>query len=204
MNKLSNKKEKDQNEKNKIELEEQEEPKWYIIQTYSGYENSVQKDLLKLTHSKTKISKFIFEVVCPQEKYFKIKADGSKKEKEKKIFSGYIFVKMIVNNYSWFVVRNIPKVTNFLGSIRGSNDSRPVPMSNNEIEPILNKAGIKTQKNYDHLINKQVEITKKSLSGQKGLVTYLDYNQNKLIVEIDLFGRTTPIKISFSEFKEII
>ncbi|KXT29043.1 transcription termination/antitermination factor NusG [Candidatus Phytoplasma oryzae] len=209
MSKEKKKNDQDQNETNEVNFkkkEEIEEPKWYIIQTYSGYENSVQEDLLKLTHSKTKISKLIFEVICPKEKYFKIRADGTKQEKEKKMFSGYVFVKMIVNDYSWFVVKNIPKVTNFLGSIRGNNNDsrRPVPLSNNEIQPILIKIGLETKKNYDYLINKKVEIINGSFSGQVGNVSYLDYNQNKLIVEIDLFGRTTPIEISFSDFKEII
>ncbi|WBL31282.1 transcription termination/antitermination protein NusG [Candidatus Phytoplasma sacchari] len=206
--KFNNKKKEYEKIKNKkkdeIELEDQEkEPKWYIIQTYSGYENSVQKDLLKLTNSKTKISKFIFDVICPHEKYFKIKSDGTKKEKEKKMFSGYVFVKMIVNNYSWFVVRNIPKVTNFLGSVRGSIDSRPVPVSKSEIEKILFKIGLENKKDYSYLINKKVEIINGSFSGQKGKVKHLDYNQNKLVLDIDLFGRTTSIEISFSDFKEI-
>ncbi|KAB8122001.1 MAG: transcription termination/antitermination factor [Candidatus Phytoplasma cynodontis] len=204
MNKFINKKKDDKDEIDLDKKAEQEEPKWYIIQTYSGYENSVKKDLLKLTNSKTKISKFIFDAICPQKKYFKIKADGTKQEKEKKMFSGYVFIKMIVTNYSWFVVRNIPKVTNFLGSIRGSSDSRPVPVSKNEMDHILMEIGLETQKKYDYLINKKVEIINGSFAGQKGKVTYLDYNQNKLIVEIDLFGRTTPIEISFYDFKELL
>jgi transcriptional antiterminator NusG len=186
-----------------INLEKENLPQWYIIETYSGCEKSVKEDLLKLTHSTTEISKLIFEVIFPKEKYFKIKADGTKKEKEKKMFSDYIFIKMIMNNYSWFIVRNIPKIKGFLGSIKGINNSKPTPLNENEIKPILIKMGLMTKKNYDYLINKKVEIINGSFVGQKGKVSFLDYNQDKLIVEIDLFGRTTPIEISFSDFKEI-
>ncbi|MFR0367823.1 transcription termination/antitermination protein NusG [Candidatus Phytoplasma palmae] len=182
--------------------ENNQKPKWYIIQTYSGYENSVKEDLLKLANSGVGVSNLIFQVICPKEKYFKFKADGSKQEKEKKMFSGYIFIKMIVTEQSWFVVRNIPKVTGFLGSIKGS-DAKPVPLSEKEINPILIKMGIIKKPNYDHLINKRVEITHGSFAGQKGKVAFVEHSKDKIIVEIDLFGRNTPIEISFACFKEI-
>ncbi|MDV3198211.1 MAG: transcription termination/antitermination protein NusG [Vigna little leaf phytoplasma] len=180
-----------------------DEAKWYVIQTYSGYENSVREDLLKIANKGDNFSKFIFDVICPKEQYFKLKSDGSKQKKEKKMFSGYVFVKMIVTDYSWFVVRNLPKVTGFLGSIKKSN-TMPIPLSENEIKPILIKSGLITKPNYNYLINKQVEITNGSFSGQKGKVILIDNNQDKMIVEIDLFGRLTPIEISFTSFKEVI
>lgn len=131
------------------------EAKWYIIQTYSGYENSVKEDLLKLVNSSgSQMSNLIFEVICPKEKYFKIKSDGTKQEKERKMFSGYVFIKMILTDYSWFIVGNLPKVTNFLGSSKGSN-SKPVPLHDSEIKPILIKTGIIEKPSYDHLINKK-------------------------------------------------
>ncbi|WP_341266436.1 transcription termination/antitermination protein NusG [Candidatus Phytoplasma fraxini] len=180
------------------------EPKWYIIQTYSGYENSVKEDLLKLVNSSgSQMSHLIFEVICPKEKYVKIKADGTKQEKERKMFSGYVFIKMILNDYSWFIVNNLPKVTNFLGSSKGSN-SMPVPLHDSEINPILIKTGFIEKPSYDHLINKKVEIINGSFAGKRGLVSFIDDTKNLMIVEIDLFGRNTPIEISLSSFKEIM
>ncbi|MDV3195984.1 MAG: transcription termination/antitermination protein NusG [Candidatus Phytoplasma stylosanthis] len=178
-----------------------EQAEWYIIQTYSGYESSVKEDLLKLMNSSSKISKLIFEVILPKEKYFKIKSDGTKQEKERKMFSGYVFVKMIVTDYSWFVVRNLPKVTGFLGSSKGSH-AKPVPLRENEIRPILIQIGIIKKPNYNHLMKKKVEITQGSFLGKQGIVTFVDHSKNILIVEIDLFGRNTPIEIPFSSFKE--
>lgn len=179
------------------------EAKWYIIQTYSGYENSVKEDLLKIINKEDGISDLILEAICPKEQYFKIKADGSKQKKERKMFSGYVFVKMIVTDHSWFVVRNLPKVTGFLGSIKKSN-AMPIPLSENEIKPILIRAGILSKPNYNYLLHKIVEITTGSFAGQKGKVSFIDHNQDKMIVEIDLFGRTTPIEISFNSFKEVV
>lgn len=180
-----------------------EEAKWYIIQTYSGYENSVREDLLKLVNSNIRLSNLIFEVICPKEKYFKVKADGLKQEKERKMFSGYVFIKMIMTDYSWFIVRNLKKVTNFLGSTKKTN-TKPTPLSEKEIKPILIKIGAIAKPTYNHLINKKVEITHGSFVGKKGTVVQIDSTKNSMIVEIDLFGRNTPIEISLSSFKEIL
>ncbi|MDV3141909.1 MAG: transcription termination/antitermination protein NusG [Candidatus Phytoplasma australasiaticum] len=177
--------------------------KWYILQTQSGYEKVVQQDLLKIANSGIGISSLIHEVICPTEKHIKIKADGTKQEIEKKIYIGYIFIKMIMTNQSWFIVRNIPKVTGFLGSIKKEKGSKPIPLSESEINPILLKMGIISKPNYDHLINKQVQIINGSFTGQVGRVSLVDYERDKVMVEIDLFGRATPIEISFSSFKEI-
>ncbi|MDO8053857.1 transcription termination/antitermination protein NusG ['Opuntia sp.' phytoplasma] len=176
---------------------------WYILQTQSGYEKVVQQDLLKIANSGIGISNLIHEVICPTEKHIKIKADGTKKEIEKKIYIGYIFIKMIMTNQSWFIVRNIPKVTGFLGSIKKEKGSKPIPLTESEINPILLKMGIISKPNYDHLINKRVQIINGSFVGQVGRVSLVDYEKDKMMVEIELFGRATPIEISFSSFKEI-
>ncbi|QTX02853.1 transcription termination/antitermination factor [Candidatus Phytoplasma luffae] len=197
------KKEENENLINEDSLQLEKQAKWYIIQTYSGYDNSVKEDLLKLMNSSSKMSRLIFEVVYPQEKYFKIKADGTKKEKERKMFSGYVFVKMIVTDYSWFVVRNLPKVTGFLGSSSKGSNVRPVPLRDSEIKPILVKMGIVKKTDYNHLINKKIEITSGSFVGKQGVVTFVDNNQSILVVEIDLFGRNTPVQIPFTSYKEI-
>ncbi|MEZ0180458.1 transcription termination/antitermination protein NusG ['Camptotheca acuminata' phytoplasma] len=202
---MKNKEKKNIKEEQKSEdkiVEFDNKPRWYIVQTYSGYENSVREDLLKLMNIGSKMSNLIFDVIYPKEKYFKIKADGSKQEKERKMFSGYVFVKMIVTDYSWFVVRNLPKVTGFLGYTKG-NESKPVPLRESEIKPILIQMGIIKKPDYNHLINKRVEIIRGSFVGKQGIVSFIDNSKNILVVEIDLFGRNTPIEISFSSFKEI-
>ncbi|MDV3198033.1 MAG: transcription termination/antitermination protein NusG, partial [Candidatus Phytoplasma australasiaticum] len=122
---------------------------------------------------------------------------------EKKIYIGYIFIKMSMTNQSWFIVRNIPKVTGFLGSIKKEKGSKPIPLSESEINPILLKMGIISKPHYDHLINKQGQIINGSFAGQVGRVSLVDYERDKVMVEIDLFGRATPIEISFSSVKEM-
>lgn len=100
--------------------------RWYIVQTYSGFENSVKEDLERRIDSMG-MKEYIFQTLIPEETVIETKADGSKKEKVKKMFPGYIFVEMIVTDDSWFVVRNTPKVTGFLGSSGGGTKPVPVP-----------------------------------------------------------------------------
>ncbi|MDO8168184.1 transcription termination/antitermination protein NusG [Candidatus Phytoplasma melaleucae] len=183
------------------------EAKWYIIQTYSGYENSVKEDLLRISNGSGITHNLILQVICPKEKNLKIRGgNGLKKEKEKlkEMYPGYIFIKMVMTDNSWYIVKSIPKVIGFLGSsMKKGKRSIPTPLSENEIKPILLKVGVIAKPNYDYLINRQIEIINGSFTGQQGRVSFVDYDQDKIIVEIDLFGRSTPIEISFASFKEI-
>ncbi|QWB96332.1 transcription termination/antitermination protein NusG [Mycoplasmatota bacterium] len=175
--------------------------RWYIIQTYSGYENAVKKDLERRVESMGMVD-LIFRIIVPEETIVEKNAKGEEKEKVKQLFPGYVFVEMIVTDESWFVVRNTPQVTGFLGSSGGG--TKPVPLSPDEINQILLKIGVINKPTFDHLIGKQVEVINGSWEGLKGEVSAVDNDQEKVIVDLDLFGRSTPTEIDASEIKEII
>ena len=174
--------------------------RWYIIQTYSGYENAVKLDLERRVESMG-MSDFIFRVVVPEETVIEKKADGKEKEKVKQLFPGYVFVEMIVTDESWFVVRNTPRVTGFLGSSGGG--TKPVPLAPDEINAILLKVGIISKPTYDHLLGKTVEIIEGAMKSMKGKVVDVDNDQEKVVVEIDMFGRAVPSDYKVTDIKEI-
>jgi transcriptional antiterminator NusG len=147
------------------------------------------------------MSDYIFRIVVPEETVIEKKADGKEKEKVKQLFPGYVFVEMIVTDESWFVVRNTPRVTGFLGSSGGG--TKPVPLQPDEINQILLKVGIIQKPTYDHLIGKQVEIIAGAYVGLKGEVESVDNDQEKVVVDIDLFGRATPTELDANEVKEL-
>lgn len=173
--------------------------RWYIIQTYSGYENAVKQDLERRVESMG-MSDYIFRIIVPEETIIEKKADGKEKEKVRQIFPGYVFVEMEVTDESWFVVRNTPRVTGFLGSSGGG--TKPVPLADDEINAILLKVGIISKPNYDHFLNKTVEIVNGPYSGMKGEVTFVDSDQEKVIVAIDFFGRSTPTEVGVEDIEE--
>ncbi|MBE0701031.1 MAG: transcription termination/antitermination factor NusG [Acholeplasmataceae bacterium] len=175
--------------------------RWYIIQTYSGYENAVKLDLERRVESMG-MSDFIFRIIVPEETVIEKKADGKEKEKTKQLFPGYVFVEMIVTDESWFVVRNTPRVTGFLGSSGGG--TKPVPLSPDEINAILLKIGVISKPTFDHLIGKEVEIVGGAYKGLKGVVSEVDNDQEKVVVDIDLFGRATPSEVDAHEVHEIL
>jgi transcriptional antiterminator NusG len=174
--------------------------RWYIIQTYSGYENAVKEDLEKRVASMG-MNEFIFRIVVPEETIIEKNKDGKEKEKIKQIFPGYVFVEMLVTDESWYVVRNTPRVTGFLGSSGGG--TKPVPLPPDEINPILLKIGVIKKPTYNHLIGKTVEVISGPWSGLKGKVDNVDNDQEKLILNLDLFGRATPTEIDVNDVKEI-
>jgi len=174
--------------------------RWYIIQTYSGYENAVKEDLERRVESMG-MSDFIFRVIVPEETVIEKKADGKEKEKVKQLFPGYVFVEMIVTDESWFVVRNTPRVTGFLGSSGGG--TKPVPLAKDEINQILLKVGIISKPTYNHLLGKTIEVISGTWQGLKGVVVDVDNDQEKLTVDLDLFGRATPTEFDALDVKEI-
>ncbi len=174
--------------------------RWYIIQTYSGYENAVKVDLERRVESMG-MSDLIFRIIVPEETVIEKKADGTDKEKIKQLFPGYVFVEMMVTDESWFVVRNTPRVTGFLGSSGGG--TKPVPLAPDEINQILLKIGVISKPTFDHLLGKQVEIIDGTWLGLKGEVVAVDNDQEKVVVDLDLFGRATPTEFNANQLKEL-
>lgn len=170
---------------------------WYAIHTYSGYENAVLRNLKQRIESLGMGDK-IFEVIVPTEK--KIKVKGTKRvEVEEKIYPGYVLVDMIVDDNSWYVVRNTPRVTGFVGA-----GTTPVPLSQKEIDYLFSrmKAG---EVEHDISINQGelVSITEGPFKDFEGKVSEVDKNRGKLKVLVNMFGRETPVELDFLQVKKI-
>jgi len=173
-----------------------EERRWYIAQTSSGFENSVKVNLERRITSMG-MEDFIFQVFIPEVKEIETKPDGKKVEKMKKMFPGYVFVEMIVTDESWFIVRNTPGCTGFLGSSGGG--TKPVPLTTEEIEPILKKCGMVEEIVLEAEIGDNVRITDGPFMGQIGVIKTINQEDQKIEVLVDMFGRSTPLELSFSQ-----
>lgn len=168
---------------------------WYVIQSYSGCENAAKINLERRVKS-LNMENFIFQVLIPETKHFEKKKNGEMKEVVEKIFPGYIFVEMIVTDESWFVVRNTPMVTGFLGSSGGG--AKPVPLADNEINPILKKCGIAVEVKTKFKVGDTVRVLDGAFVGNTGIVDKIDVeNEIVRILVVFVGGRETPIELSF-------
>src|SRR5690554_1619738 len=174
--------------------------RWYVVQTYSGFEKIVRDDILRRAEIMGMFD-YIVDTIVPEEIIIEKTKDGKEKEKVKQSYPGYVFIKMEVTDESWYVVRNTPKVTGFLGSSGGG--TKPVPLPEEEIKPILLSIGVLQKPNYEHLKGKIVEIIKGPFEGQQCEVTHVDNEREKLVVNVQLFNRSTPTEIGFDEFVEV-
>jgi len=174
--------------------------RWYIVQTYSGYENSVRDDLLKRIETMGQ-QDYIFNVIVPEEEYEEEKKDGTKVIKTRKMFSSYVFVEMIVNEKSWFIVRNTPKVTGFLGS--SGKGAKPVPIPTEEINEILRKIGLIAKPQYNYQVGDILDVVDGPFKGRTIEVTAVDETKETITFMIEMFGRLTPTEVKFSEVKKV-
>ena len=171
--------------------------KWYVIHTYSGYENKVKANLDHRITSMDMEGK-IFEVVIPTEEVMEIKA-GQKQVSQKKIFPGYILVKMQLNDDSWYVVRNTPGVTGFVGST-----NKPVPLSNEEVDKILHEAAAgKPKPTTQYTEGQSIKVIAGPLADFTGTISEINLDQNKLKVLVSIFGRETPVELSFNQVTKL-
>ena len=170
------------------------EAKWYVVHTYSGYENKVKTNLEKIIENRG-ISHLIMEVKVPVEKVIETNADGVQKEVEVKIFPSYVLVKMIMTDETWHVVRNITGSTGFVGP-----GSRPVPLTDSEVEAL----GVESHKERSKFAKGElVKIVQGPMSGFTGKVDSVSENGKKITVLASVFGRETPVEISFTEIKKM-
>ena len=171
--------------------------KWYIIHTYSGYEEQVQ-DAINQRIESLDMQDRIFDVVVPTEKKVKIK-NGKRKTIIEKTFPGYVMVQMVVNDESWYVVRNTPNVTGFLGS-----GTTPVPMSDAEAEFILSKMSAEEPTfQVDLEVGQTVLITDGPFKNFEGKIVGVDESKGKVKVLCSMFGRETPVELDFLQVKEV-
>ncbi|CDA23618.1 MAG TPA: transcription termination/antitermination protein NusG [Bacilli bacterium] len=174
--------------------------KWYVVNTYSGHENKV-KEKLEMRTVSMGMEDYIFRVIVPEEKVIEEK-NGVKKEKIKKLFPGYILVEMIMTDEAWFVVRNTPGVTGFIGS--SGKGAKPFPLQPYEVDKILNDMGMsRLEVNTDLKEGTLVKVISGPFSGMEGKVDSVDKDNNKLIVLLDLFGQETSVEVEFSQIEKI-
>ena len=176
------------------------ERRWYIVQTYSGYENSVKINLERRIES-MQMEDLIFQVMIPEEIRQERKADGTLKEKLVKIFPGYVFIELCVTDDSWFVVRNTPGVTGFLGSSGGG--TKPVPLPPEEINPILKKCGLMEVPKLDVEVGQKVKVVTGPFRDQLAVVDSIDEEKQEIVVLVDMFGRQTPVELSFEDIEKL-
>ena len=177
--------------------EEQGKRNWYAIHTYAGYENVVLRNLKQRIES-LGMNEKIFNVIVPVEKKIKIKA-GKRVEVEEKIYPGYVLVDMIVTDDSWYVVRNTPRVTGFVGA--GVN---PVPLAKEEVHYLFRKMeGGQAKHNIDLAIDESVLITDGPFKDLEGKVNSVDTERGKVKVLVSMFGRETPVELDFLQVKKI-
>ncbi len=170
---------------------------WYAIHTYAGYENAVARNLRQRVTSLGLEDK-IFSVVVPVEHTIKIKG-GKRVEEEEKIFPGYVLVDMIVDDQSWFVVRNTPRVTGFVGS-----GVHPVPISEKEVETLLGRMEVSGVKHaVDFSIGDAVVIVDGPFKDLDGKIGEVDETRGKAKVLVAMFGRETPVELDFLQIKRI-
>ncbi|MEI6352749.1 MAG: transcription termination/antitermination protein NusG [Candidatus Nomurabacteria bacterium] len=170
---------------------------WYAVHTYSGYENAVLRNLKQRIHS-LGLEEKIFDVIVPVEK--KIKVKGTKRvEVEEKIYPGYVLVDMIVDDDSWYQVRNTPRVTGFVGS-----GTTPVPLAKKELEYIFSRMkDAETVHDISIVEGEIVSITDGPFKDYEGKVAEVDKSRGKLKVLVSMFGRETPLELDFLQVKKM-
>ena len=169
------------------------EAKWYVVHTYSGYENKVKTDLEK-TIKNRELEDFFSDIVVPMEEQIEIK-DGKRKTNLKKVFPGYVLIKMIVTEESWYIVRNTRGVTGFVGS-----GTEPIALTPEEIRNMgFDQAIIEV----DYEVNDSVKVMNGPLEGFVGVVQEINKEKNKVKVVVSMFGRETPVELEFSQVEKI-
>jgi transcriptional antiterminator NusG len=173
------------------------EKEWYVIHTYSGYENKVKANLEKRVESMNMEDK-IFQVEVPMEEELEVK-DGKKRLVKKKTFPGYVLVQMIMTDDSWYVVRNTPGVTGFVGS-----GSRPIPLLEEEMKIILGQVKREVQVPKIRVeVGQSVEVRDGPFEGFTGVVEEVHPDRGKVRVVVSMFGRDTPLELDFGQIQEL-
>ena len=175
----------------------EEDARWYTIHTYAGYENAVERNLKQRIESLGMENK-IFSVVVPTEKKIRVKG-GKRIVEEEKIYPGYILVRMIVDDDSWFVVRNTPRVTGFVGS-----GNTPVPMEQAEVDSLMKRMKAEAPRHrIDLMKDDPVVISDGPFKDLEGKVGDIDEERGKVRVMVSMFGRETPVELDFLQIRKL-
>ena len=170
------------------------EAKWYVVHTYSGYENKVKANIEKTIENNKHLAEQILEVRVPMEEVVEVK-NGVKKTVQRKLFPGYVLLNMDMNDDTWYVVRNTRGVTGFVGP-----GSKPVPLTEAEMKPL----GIKSENiSVDFTEGDSITVVAGVWKDTVGMVQKMDHNKQTATINIELFGRETPVEISFAEVRKL-
>lgn len=176
-----------------------EEKHWYVLHTYSGYEMKVKQNLESRMTSMG-MEDNIFEIIVPEQEVYEEK-DGEMIAKKKKTFPGYVLLEMIMSDEAWYVVRNTPGVTGFVGS-HGAG-SKPSPLLPEEVDSMLRSIGVNPRKVDINLeIGQAVEIIGGAFKGMEGVVTKIDEDKAKVAVSVEMFGRETDAELDYNQVRE--
>jgi transcriptional antiterminator NusG len=171
---------------------------WYVVHTYSGYENKVKTNLEKRVES-MEMQEKIFRVLVPMEDEIEIK-DGKQKKVKRKVFPGYVLVEMLMGDDSWYVVRNTPGVTGFVGS-----GNKPIPLTEDEVKAILGDEGVEKAATLvtDFVVDQHVRVTSGPFKDHPAVIKELHPAKGRVKVLVNLFGRDTPAELDFTQIEEI-
>ncbi|SET72835.1 transcription antitermination protein nusG [Oceanobacillus limi] len=176
------------------------EKNWYVVHTYSGYENKVKTNLEKRVETMGMEDK-IFRVIVPEDEEAEMK-NGKKKIVKKKVFPGYVLAEMIMTDDSWYVVRNTPGVTGFIGSSGGG--TKPTPLLPDEVDTILKRMGMdEPVMQIDFELKESVRVTDGPFSNFTGTIEHIDMDKQKIKVHVNMFGRETPVELDFSQIEKL-
>lgn len=169
------------------------EAKWYVVHTYSGYENKVKANIEKTIENR-KLQDQILEVAVPMQDVIEIK-NGSRKQVQKKQFPGYVLIHMVMNDSTWYVVRNTRGVTGFVGP-----GSKPVPLTEEEMKPLI-ATGEKIVISFD--VGDLITVINGPWEGTTGKVAVVNDSKQTVTINVDMFGRETPVDLSFMDIKKM-
>ncbi len=181
-----------------LESENQMRGEWYVVHTYSGYENKIKVDLTKRVESMNMQDK-IFDIIIPEEQEVEYKG-GKRKVTSKRVFPGYVIVNMIMSEDSWYVVRHTPGVTGFVGS-----GGKPIPLLPQEITKILQRMGLVESKPkiIDIEVGENIRVKSGPFANFEGVVRELLADRGKIRVNISMFGRETPVELDYEQIEKM-
>ena len=169
------------------------EARWYVVHTYSGYENKVKVDIEKTIENRN-LQDQILEVTVPMQDVVEVK-NGMRKQVQKKMFPGYVLINMVMNDETWYVVRNTRGVTGFVGP-----GSKPVPLSEEEMRPL----GIRSNEiSVDFELGDAVIVISGPWEGTVGSIKGINQGKQSITINVDMFGRETPVELNFTEVKKM-
>ncbi|WP_182201202.1 transcription termination/antitermination protein NusG [Paraliobacillus salinarum] len=176
------------------------EKQWFVVHTYSGYENKVKTNLEKRLESMGMEDK-IFRVLVPEDEETEIK-NGKRKTAMKKVFPGYVLAEMVMTDDSWYVVRNTPGVTGFVGS--AGSGTKPTPLLPEEVETILKRMGMnETVTEVDFEVKESVRVIDGPFKDFTGAIEQIDPDRQKVKVHVNMFGRETPVELDFTQITKL-